>query len=350
MLVILDQHYQTVAKLKAHAPWTTDIHDAYIAGGNVWVSVTRIVKNQNLKAYGGPRQGSVLDVGVQELQISTGHVIRTWDALNPGGRPNVPLSASKASASGRDGGGAKGSSLWDPYHLNSIQALPGGDLLVSMRNTWAVYLIDPIKKKIVWTLGGKHSTFTLGSGVSFAWQHDARLVSPRQNGQGRDVELTLFNDNTGGPGKPSAGLILSLNTITHKATLARAYRHTPPLSTGSEGSMQLLENRDAVVCWGGEPYFSEYSRSGKELLDVRWPGATVSYRVLVTNSWVGKPDYPPSGAARGDTVYASWNGATQVAKWEVMAGANSGPLKVVGMRAREGFETAIRLKRSFGAY
>ena len=70
--------------------------------------------------------------------------------------------------------------------------------------------------------------------------------------------------------------------------------------------MQVLPNRDALVGWGSEPYFSEYSPSG-QLLDVRWPGSESSYRALFTNTWVGKPDYPPSGAVQGDTVYASWN-------------------------------------------
>ena len=85
-LVIVDEHYHRVATLKSRAPWGLDPHDAYIAGGDIWVSVARIVKGQNLTRYGGPRHGSVLDVGLQEIQISTDHVIRTWDALNPSGK------------------------------------------------------------------------------------------------------------------------------------------------------------------------------------------------------------------------------------------------------------------------
>ena len=80
-----------------------------------------------------------------------------------------------------------------------------------MRNTWSVYLIDPVSDPILWTLGGKHSTFTLGSGASFAWQHDARLVDPAQGGNGSDVELTLFNDDNGGATEnPSEGMVLAL--------------------------------------------------------------------------------------------------------------------------------------------
>jgi hypothetical protein len=220
-----------------------------------------------------------------------------------------------------------------------------------MRNTWAVYLIDPVTDKTIWTLGGKDSAFHVGSGASFAWQHDARLVHPVDGGQGAAVELTLFNDNNGGPTQnPSAGMVLSLNTFTHRATLVQAYRHHPTLSAGILGSMQLLPNGNALVGWGSEPYFSEYSQSGKELLDARWPGSSTSYRTLFTDTWVGSPRYPPQGAARGRTVYASWNGATQVTKWEVLAGSNGSHVKLVATRRRSGFETAIKLGHSYGAY
>jgi hypothetical protein len=350
-VVIYDEHYHEIAVVTARSPWTTDTHDASIIGGDLWVTVQRHVEHQNLTAYGGPRDGTVLDVGLQEFQISTGHLLRTWDALNPGGKPNVPLSASEQKAPRRSSNPGGQGANWDAYHLNSVQALPNGDLLVSMRNTWAVYLIDPITSKVLWTLGGKDSTFSLAAGVSFAWQHDAQLVDPTQGGAGQEVELTLFNDNNPGHGEePSAGLLLALDTKTKQAKLLAAYRHYPPLSANSSGSMQLLPNGRALVGWGSEPYFSEYSPSGKELLDARWPGSDESYRTLFTDTWVGRPNYPPSGAARGSTVYASWNGATQVAKWEVLAGASASSLKVVAKDARTGFETAIKLRRRYGAY
>lgn len=351
-LVMADEHYRKIATIRAQPPWAIDIHDSYIADGDVWVTVFRIVSNQNLTRYGGHRHAHVLDEGLEEFQISTGKVVSTWDALNPGGTPNVPLSASEVSAKTTTQLTPNGPKLWDPYHLNSVQALPNGDLLVSMRNTWAVYLIDPTTDRTIWTLGGKHSTFQSASGASFAWQHDARLVDPAQGGHGRNIKLTLFNDDNGGVStqNPSEGMVLALSTTTDQAMLVSAYRHNPPLAAPILGSMQLLANGNALVGWGGQPYFSEYSPSGKELLDVRWPGASLSYRVLLTNAWVGAPSDLPSGAVRGDNVYASWNGATRVARWEVLAGSNTGHLAVVATARRTGFETAITLTRSFASY
>jgi hypothetical protein len=338
-IVIYDEHYRRVATIKAHRPWLMDLHDASISHGDIWVTVIRTVKHRNLTRYGGPREGSVEDVGLQEFQISTGRLIRTWDALNPGGRANVPLSASHDRAS----------RAWDAYHLNSVQALPDGDLLISMRNTWAVYLIDPVRHRTLWSLGGKHSSFRIAHDARFTWQHDAQFVRPGQGGHGRNVELTMFDDNTGrGPAK---GLILRLNTVKHTVSLVAAFPHRPPYYAEFLGSMQTLPGGRALVDWGSPySYFTEFSKAGRELLNVTWPDHEQSYRTLFTDTWVGTPYYPPSGAVRGHTVYASWNGATLLSRWEVLAGSSAGSLHVVARHARVGFETTIKLSRSYPVY
>jgi hypothetical protein len=40
-------------------------------------------------------------------------------------------------------------------------------------------------------------------------------------------------------------------------------------------------------------------------------------------------------------VYVSWNGATEVAQWRVLAGADEGSRQEVVTVERDGFETAI---------
>jgi hypothetical protein len=188
----------------------------------------------------------------------------------------------------------------------------------------------------------------MGQGTQFAWQHDARLVQSSQGGMGSNEEMTLFNDNR--RGHPSEGMVLRLNTTADTAALVRAYHHHPSLHANIMGSVELLSNGNALVGWGSAPYFSEYSKSGARLLDVKWPGIDFSYRALLTTVWVGTPYYPPRGAVRGKTVYASWNGATHVAKWQVLAGSNAHHLKVVAAQRRTGFETAIALRKHYGVY
>ncbi len=63
------------------------------------------------------------------------------------------------------------------------------------------------------------------------------------------------------------------------------------------GNTQVLPNGNVVVGWGEVPFVSEYSPAGKLLFDAALPSPDMSYRAYV-QPWVGKPLYPPSGAAR----------------------------------------------------
>jgi hypothetical protein len=344
-LVVVNEHYRRIATVIARSPWSIDPHDAWIIGQDVWVPVDRFATHQNLSAYRGSKDGTVLDVGIQEYQLSTGRLLRTWDPLKPGGRTRgVPLSESEQSAPQ-----TQGQTPWDAYHLNSVQALPDGDVLVSMRDTWAVYLINPRTDHVIWTLGGRDSTFRIAKHARFAWQHDARLIDPAAGGLGSEVKLSLFNDDS--ERGQARGLILRLNTHTHRATLVAAYRHHPSLTAGVEGSMQVLPNGNTLVGWGSpSAEFTEFSKSGRQLLNVAFPLEEQPYRALLTGTWVGTPYYPPSGAVRGTTVYASWNGATEVAKWAVLAGSSTTDLKVVATHSRTGFETAVKLAHTHADY
>ena len=99
--------------------------------------------------------------------------------------------------------------------------------------------------------------------------------------------------------------------------------------------------------------FSEVSKTGKVLLYARWPDPDVNYRVYV-QKWTGTPSFAPNGAVRTShgktTVYASWDGATEVVAWRVLAGKDASHLATVATRAKNGFETAIALTSSFKKY
>jgi hypothetical protein len=44
------------------------------------------------------------------------------------------------------------------------------------------------------------------------------------------------------------------------------------------------------------------------------------------------------------TIYASWNGATRVARWRVLGGRNRHAMRAVAVTAKRGFETAITIR------
>jgi hypothetical protein len=347
-VIVLDQHYRKVATVTAAQPWVISLHDAQISGNDIWVTAYRNVPGQNLAAYGGAPSGIVYDAAIQEYDLKTGALVYTWDALNPGGTPNISLSASEQPPP------TAGTTAWDAYHVNSVQLLPDNEMLVSMRNTSAAYLVNTQTNAIVWTLGGKASSFALPA-HEFEWQHDVEMLP---NG-----EVTLFDDHCcqmTGPGKfakpesAASGLVLKLDTVNHTATQVARYGTARQRDVYFLGSMQLLPNGNALIGWGATQYFSEFSKSGKLLLEAVLPGKDFSYRALYTSTWVGLPGYPPSAAARTahgtTTVYASWNGATQVTSWKVLGGNSAGHMKVIATKSKNGFETAIAIKRSAKHY
>jgi hypothetical protein len=119
------------------------------------------------------------------------------------------------------------------------------------------------------------------------------------------------------------------------------------------GDTQPLPNGNVFVGWGSEPNLSEYSSSGQLLMDAAFPGPDLTYRATL-NHWVGLPLDPPVGAARQTngkvTVYASWNGSTQVAAWEVLAGSSASSLTRVAAYAKSGFETSIPVPQTYPVY
>jgi hypothetical protein len=189
----------------------------------------------------------------------------------------------------------------------------------------------------VWRLGGKSSDFEMTSGSNFAWQHDAR----RQP----DGTLTLF-DNGATPAveKLSRGLILDVDEQAMTATLLRQYTH-PKILSGSQGSMQLLPNGNVFIGWGEVPRVSEFERSGRIVFDAVLGKLYQSYRAFRL-PWSGTPAEAPAIATTGDgrelTVYASWNGATGVDTWQLLAGAQEGNLSTVSSTRSQGFESALR--------
>jgi hypothetical protein len=328
--VILDHHYQQVAIVHAGHGYNADLHEFTITPqGDALITAYAPVK-ANLSSVGGSRHGTLLDSIIQKIDIATGKVLWEWHASR-----HVPVSATYE--------GKPGTTPYDYFHVNSIQQLPGGKLLISSRHTWAVYEIDMRTGRIAFTLGGKHSSFKMGSGTNFEWQHNAHLQP--------DGTLTVFDNASGGPTaneRTSRALRIRLDFKKHRASLISAFTNRPPVLAVSQGNMQLLPDGNMFVGWGAEPYLSEFDRSGRQLFSLHFLSPLESYRGF-RFPWWGQPVTPPSIAlaptGQGTLVYASWNGATEVASWRVLAGPDPADLTPVGQFPKKFFETT----RSIGS-
>ena len=325
--IIVNSAYQVVDRVQAGNGLMADLHDFEIEPDDTALLTVFNPIHCDLSAYGGPSDMAVTDGVFQQIDLKTGLVMRQWDSVD-----HVPLSNSYQSPTG-----ATLLWPWDAFHINSLQAEPGGGILISSRSTWAVYQLDGRTGQISWELGGKHSSFRLTAGVATAWQHDATLLP--------NDTITEF-DNGGVPKveSQSRAIEVSLDIGTRTATLVHQFTHPTPLLAGSQGNYQTLVNGDAFVGWGSQPYFSEYSPAGQLVFDAHMAAPDQAYRSY-RFPWTGTPARPPDVAARpldGKLVYyTSWNGATGVASWKLYAGTSATTMKLVGSAPRTGFETRI---------
>lgn len=328
--VLANSAYTEFARVRAGNGYAADLHEFQLTPTGSALLTAYDPIRCDLASVGGSADGAVTDSLVQEIDVRTGLVMFEWTSLD-----HVPLSESYEPASH-----SSSSWPWDYFHVNSINPEADGDLLISSRNTWAVYDVEPASGQVRWQLGGRHDSFSEPVTALTAWQHDASEV-------GAGV-LSIF-DNGSAPTvhKQSRALVLDVDPAAKTASLLAEFTHTPAITAESEGNVQLLPDGDWFVGWGQEPYFSEYSPQGTLLLDAHMPRYVRSYRD-VRYPWWALPNSSPSfvyvrEAAGAGSVAVSWNGATGISAWQVLAGASPKTLRAVAQGSRTGFETRVAL-------
>jgi hypothetical protein len=315
---LYDDSYRRIANVEPGNGVQGDIHEFEITPRNT--ALFTISHKVRVKGR------EVLEGGFQELDIRTGRVLFEWHSID-----HVRLVESYYRLP-KDPSG-----LYDYFHINSIAVDKGGNFVISARNTHTIYKISRRTGAIIWRLGGKRSDFSFQGAARFAWQHDARLRP--------DGALTLF-DNSAGPQvrAQSRGLVLHLDLKQMHASVLRTFVHRPPIVAVDQGNLQRLPNGNYFVGWGHESRFTEFGPRGTILFDGRFGrGRVDSYRAYRL-PWVGHPLRPPAVAVVGRTLYASWNGATQLKRWQLLTGATKAALRPAGIVSTNGFETRIPLR------
>jgi hypothetical protein len=324
--VIADRSYRQIARVRAGHGLHADLHEMQLTPrGTALIGIYTPV-DANLAEVNAPAGGKAMDSVIQEVDVRTGKVLWEWHSID-----HVALGESYVNAP-RDR-----KIPMDYFHINSIDEDANGDLLVSARNAWALYKIDKRSGDVVWRLGGKRSDFALGPGVRFAWQHDARWQP--------DGTITLFdNESTPKIRDETRILTLAVDEPKRRVRLERALTHPDHVLSDAEGNAQTLPGGAVMVGWGLGRRVSEFGPDGKLRFDVKLPGDTDTYRGY-RFPWTGRPAKRPVAAAERDgdhvTVYASWNGATEVTRWQLLAGSSPRALRPVASAPRAGFETAI---------
>jgi hypothetical protein len=99
------------------------------------------------------------------------------------------------------------------------------------------------------------------------------------------------------------------------------------------------------------PRVSEVHRSGHLLFDAVLGKQYQSYRAFRL-PWSGRPSEMPAiavtRAGREVKAYASWNGATDVHSWQLLAGPRAAELRPVSSAPARSFESALTSAASAG--
>jgi hypothetical protein len=330
-IVIADSSYNDIVIVRAGNGYQADLHEFQITPQDTGLVTVYTAIRCNLSSVGGPSDGALADTLMQEIDLRTGLVMYEWHSVD-----HVPLKDSYVSPSPGDA-----ATPFDFFHINSIDVMHDGSFLVSARNTWAAYDIDPVTGRVQWALGGRHSSFAMGPGTRTAWQHDARQLP--------DGDISFFDNGASPKVHPQSRVIVLTLDYTHRtAQLVSSFQHPTPLLADSQGDFEPVSGGDWVTGWGQVPDFSLFSATGSLLFDAHLPSAYENYRTY-WSPWVGTPTTPPAVAVRpnpdghGQLAYATWNGATQMSSWRVLAGSTAASLAPAATAARSGFETTIPL-------
>jgi len=336
--VIFNSSYRELARLRAGNGYQGDHHEFIISPQDTALITIYAPVRWDLSPVGGPKNGVAWEGIVQELDIKSGEVLFEWHSLEHVGLEETYVKPWEDHYPGID-----------YFHINSVDVDHDNNLLISARETSTVYKIDRTTGEVIWRLGGKKSDFEMGPGASFAYQHDARR-QPDGTITIFDNGTTVFINGTPKAVEESRGIVVELDEEEMTATLVHEYTHPEEQHADAAGNMQMLPNGNVFIGWGRALAISEFSKDGELLFDARLPPKNRSYRAF-RFPWSGHPgDQTAAVAERASEdevkVYASWNGATEVATWEVLTGPSPDQLESVGSVPRHGFETAMMVQTS----
>ncbi|EKG09819.1 Arylsulfotransferase, partial [Macrophomina phaseolina MS6] len=346
-VLLLDDAYRPIRTIRAETPGTAlDFHEFNLLDGGAKAIIASFQPVQgDLSAYDITQGlGWVLDSVFQEIDLKSGEVLFEWRAWD-----HVPLSETSISPDGDAGGGRSSFVAFDYFHINSVDKFPNGDYLVSARHTDCVYRISGKDGSVLWRMGGRNSTIQLAD-FDFSAQHDARILSE----EGNKLRMSFFNNGWNGISQTrnaSAAMVVEIDHTT-SPSIARLLHERFSLQGGlarHQGTVQTLPNGNMFVSWGQVAEFSEFTSDGERILDAAFVDVEAHVYRVAKVPWQGFPDTMPDlylyARAAGEPThfYVSWNGATEVAAWNIYSADEQGKGEkagsLLGKVAKNGFET-----------
>jgi hypothetical protein len=322
--VVLDENYQFVDTWTMGNGYGTDEHEFLLLdnGNAIVMSYTPIP--YNLEPYGGPSNGTLIDVVLQELDSSK-NVVFEWHAID-----HIPVGDTIQTLTT--------TSPIDYFHTNSIEVDHDGHWLISSRHTSEVTKINRQSGDVIWRMGGRGNQFIFSNDLGISLQHDARRLD---NGH----ILVFDNGNFHDPPR-SRAIEYEVNVTTMKVTRTWLYPEGVNEFGAFMGSARRLPNGNTIIGWGDIPKLTEVQADGTVALEMLL--GTRTYRVF-RSDWHGMPLEPPRAILQYEsspsavTIYTSWNGATGIEEYDIYAGPTRDTMSVVATVPRTSFEETIAL-------
>lgn len=327
-----------------------DYHESTLTEDDTILVIAYNATQMDLSPLGGPKNGWLHAPLIYEIDVKTNDVVYRWDVME-----HVPLQTTHAFFGGVHGTGTSRDKVWDPYHINSIQGYRNG-FLFSIRNAGLAVYVDKSTGQVEWTLDGvegKGDFKIQGNNKElFNWQHHIRIQDNVHNDRQIVTVFNNFNDEQSGRNE-SRGVILDLDmhakTVSERATFLSPEH---PIYAWNSGSVHFDQvTNHTLVNYGSGSAVMEFDENTNPIYRLEFgnPVEGYSYRTMRT-SWKGYPTTKPSvKACRRDgrlQAYMSWNGASEVVKWNVYAGASAKDLEKVACVNKVGFETSLVLPDS----
>lgn len=359
---MLDSSYTIVQKIDAAGEdLHGDLHEFKITKDDTALLTVYNETNADLTAMGWFRNahGWITDSIFQEIDIASGELLFQWKASDH-------FLAEDSYMTNPFGGYSEGIPF-DFFHINSVEKDSQGNYLISSRHFHSIMTIDGRTGEILWELGGHSDDFTDlsdGKASGFSWQHDARWLSEEEG------LLSLFDNGVAWPHVDvpySEGRIIQLDLANRTATLMHEFLSLARPRSSSQGSVQPIktaEGEDHVfIGWGSSAAYTEHMPDGQLLCETHFAASALywwervkSYRAFKASVWSATPAaWDPSAKIEGGLLYVSWNGATDVAFWELQ-GRNSdnaeehGEFQAVDMMEKDGFEESFALPLGNAAF
>lgn len=332
----MDSAYSVVRTYRAGNGYRADLHDLQVLPDGHYLLMVldwHVVDMSKIVPGGHPR-AYVIGLIVQEFDTADQVVFewRSWDHVEITETTTENLTSWRI----------------DYVHGNALELDYDGNILISARNLDQVLKVNRQTGDIIWRLGGKKNEFSMAPGGQFFLrQHDIRRM-PNSN-------VTVYDNRANATPYYSRAVEYKLDEAAKKVEQVWEYRNTPDVYAPWIGNAQRLPSGNTVIGWGIEsPAATEVRPDATKVFEFSAVSSNEgSYRVF-RFPWVGQPRWPPSLVVEernGRTFLAvTWNGATEVGSYLVLAGATRNALAPIAVQARTGFQTTYDVTEASATY